>query len=48
MNCSLGDLRSDDGNANENVTLRMIISTRSTFEETANYPGTKLVGVAFK
>ena len=35
----------------ENITLfhfALLISTRSTSTETANYPGTKLVGVAFK
>ena len=37
----------------ENITLFhlcyfAIISTRSTYRETANYQGTKLVGVAFK
>ena len=28
--------------------VEIIISTRSTFTKMANYPGTKLVGVAFK
>ena len=47
-----------DGNANEKVTLKYnlisfmlllsIILTRSTSTQTTNYPGTKLVGVAFK
>ena len=46
-----------DGNANEtsleNITLFYlcyfwIILTRSTSTQTTNYPGTKLVGVAFK
>ena len=37
----------------ENITLFIlcyfaIISTRSTFTKMANYPGTKLVGVAYK
>ena len=54
----LGSLSNDDGNGNDNVTeanisllyLRYfaIISTRSTFTKMANYPGTKLVGVAYK
>ena len=49
----IGSLSNDDGNGNENVPLSYlcyfaIISTRSTSTETANYPGTKLVGVAFK
>ena len=49
------ELRNDDGNGNENVTRALfhlnffaIISTRSTFTKMANYPGTKLVGVAYK
>ena len=54
---SLGSLSNDDGNGNENVTWKYnfislcyfaIISTRSTFTKMANYPGTKLVGVAYK
>ena len=54
----LGSLSNDDGNGNKNVTpkynfisfvlLYVIISTRSTFTKMANYPGTKLVGVAYK
>ena len=53
----IGSLSSNDGNGNEtspgNITLFnlsyfAIISTRSTFTEVANYPGTKLVGVAYK
>ena len=51
----LGSLSNDDGNDNvtRNISLLYlryfaIISTRSTFTKMANYPGTKLVGVAYK
>ena len=52
---SLWSLSNDDGNDNvtENISLFhlwyfAIVSTRSTFAKIANYPGTKLVGVAYK
>ena len=54
------NLSSDDGKGNENVTWKYnfisfvlqryfaINSTRPTFTKVANYPGTKLAGVAYK
>ena len=53
----LGSLSNVNGNSNKNVTWKyifislcyfVIISSRSTFTKIANYPGTKLVGVAYK
>ena len=56
-NQPLGSLSNDEGNGDENVTRKnifihlcffAIISTRSTFTKMANYPGTKLEGMAYK
>ena len=54
----IGNLSSDNGNTNENVTAEnitlfhscsfVIISTCSTSTEMEIFPGTKMVGVAFK
>ena len=55
----VGNLSNGNDDKKENVTLKSditlfhlcyfaIISTHSTCKKTANYPGTKLIGVAFE